>query len=319
MTKILVVGATGQIGSELTPALRQKFGGDNVIALGHKSRPTKEVEDGGPYEIANATDKKSLQKVTRKHDVSIVYHLASLLSAKGENNPHQAWNVNIHSLKNVLDLAVEQKMKKVFWPSSIAVFGPTTPRKNTPQQTILEPTTMYGVTKVAGEGLCNYYHHKFGLDVRSVRYPGIVSYKTPPGGGTTDYAVAIFYEGLEKKKYTCFVSPETTLPMMYMEDAVKAAIDLMDANPSKLSVRTSYNVTAMSFTAKKLEKEIEKHIPGIEVDYKPDSRQKIANSWPQSIDDSIAQKDWNWKPSFNLPKMTEVMIQKLKEKLKVGL
>lgn len=314
MTKILVIGATGQIGSEITPALRAHFGDNCVVALGHKSKPSKEVKDGGPYEVADATNKEELQRVVGKHDISTIYHLASILSAKGEDDPQKTWKVNMTSLKNVLDIAVEKNMQKVFWPSSIAVFGDTTPKKNTPQQTILEPTTMYGVTKLAGEALCHYYHQKFDVDVRSVRYPGIISHKTLPGGGTTDYATAMFVEGLKTGSYTCFVSPETILPMMYMEDAVNAALTLMNADPDKLSIRTSYNVAAMSFTAKELEQEITKHIPQLKVEYTPDARQGIADSWPHSIDDAPARKDWGWKPAFTLPLMTEAMIEELRKK-----
>jgi len=316
MTKILVTGSTGQIGSELVPALREKFGNDNVVALVHKKKPSDELKNG-PFELADASDKESLKKIIENHHINQIYHLASILSVVGENKPDLAWKVNLNSLKNILDLAVEFKMEKVFWPSSIAAFGPTTPKNNTPQKTILEPTTMYGVTKVAGENLCNYYFLRYGLDIRSLRYPGIISYKTEPGGGTTDYAVAIFYEALKNKKYTCFVSQETVLPLMYMDDCVKATIDIMEADKEKIKERSSYNLTSLSFSVKELAEEIKKHIPEFKCTYEPDERQAIADSWPKVIDDSAARKDWGWSHDFNLKKLTEVMLKELKKKLMV--
>lgn len=308
--KILVTGAFGQIGTELVPALQQKFGKDNVIAVGHHNIPSN---FDGIVEKAELPNKDNLKELVEKYDVGTVYHLVSLLSAKGEVDPSFTWHLNMTSLKDVLDLAVEKKYK-VFWPSSIAAFGPTTPREHTPQRTVLEPTTMYGVTKVAGELLGQYYFNKFGVDIRSVRYPGIISWKQEPGGGTTDYAVAIFYEALKSGNYECFVSKETILPMMYMDDAVNATIQLMDADPSSLTVRTSYNLAAISFSAEELATEINKHLK-VNVTYKPDQRQQIADSWPDSIDDSQARSDWGWKHEFDLAKMTEVMLAELKKKL----
>lgn len=310
MRKILVTGAFGQIGSELVPALMAKYGQENVIAVGHHSVP-KDYE-GIVETVADITDKSALEQLIKKHNIGIVYHLVSLLSAKGEVDPTLTWHINMDGLKHVLDLAVAYKLQ-VFWPSSIAAFGPTTPRDNTPQQTVLEPTTMYGVTKVAGENLCHYYYQKYGVDVRSVRYPGIISWKAEPGGGTTDYAVAIFYEGLKTGRYTCFVGPETVLPMMYMDDAVKATMQLMEADPAKLTVRTSYNLAAISFSAVELAIEINKLLP-VTVTYQPDHRQKIADSWPKSIDDSVARADWGWSHAFDLQQMTAEMLKQLRHK-----
>jgi len=312
MKKILVTGAFGQIGSELVPALQKRYGKNNVVAVGHKHIP-KDFD--GIVESVEITDSKSVTKLFKKHNIGTIYHMVSLLSAKGEIDPTLTWNINMGGLKTVLDYAAEYKLK-VFWPSSIAAFGPTTPRVRTPQRTVLEPTTMYGVTKVAGEHLCHYYFRKYGVDVRSLRYPGLISWKTPPGGGTTDFAVAIFYDGLQKGSYECFVRPDTKLPMMYMDDGVEATIRLMDADPSKLTVRTSYNLAAISFTAAELAREINKHVP-VKVTYKPDHRQKIADSWPQSIDDSVARKDWQWKHAYDLSKMTKVMIQELQKKFAI--
>jgi nucleoside-diphosphate-sugar epimerase len=311
MKKILVTGATGQIGSELTIELRKKHGEDNVVAAGHRRRPGEKLLTSGPFEYVDTDDKELIEKVVKNYDIDTIYHLAAVLSAKGEENPQLAWRVNMDGLYNVLEVARECNLVRVFWPSSIAVFSPDAPRVNTPQNTILIPATMYGVTKVAGELLCNYYFIRFGLDVRSVRYPGIISSETPPGGGTTDYAVEIFYEAVKKKRYTCFVREDTVLPMMYMPDCIRAATDLMEADPSEIKCRTSYNVGAISFSAGELAAEIRKHVPDFKCDYKPDSRQKIADSWPMSIDDSVARREWGWKPTYDLVSMTRDMVEKL--------
>lgn len=312
--KIMITGAMGQIGSELIPALRKKFGNENVIAVGHRTQPSQEFKNAGPFEVADAQDKEALRKIIEKYNINTIYHLVGILSAVGEAKPDLAWNVNMLGLKNILELSVEYKINRLFWPSSIAAFGPTTPLENTPQQTILEPTTIYGVTKVAGELLCQYYHIKYGLDVRSLRYPGVISWKTPPGGGTTDYAVAIYYDALEKQSYECFVGEDTVLPMMYMDDAVRATMELMEANPEKITVRTSYNLTALSFSAKELADNVKKYIENFKCTFKPDDRQKIADSWPSTIDDSQAKKDWGWKPKFDLDKISIEMIKNLKNK-----
>jgi nucleoside-diphosphate-sugar epimerase len=310
MPKILVTGAFGQIGSELVPALQKKFGSENIIVMDLKPAPSDFV---GTALLGTVENKELLEKTILENKIDTVYHLVSILSARGEQDPSLTWRVNMGGLINVLDLAVKYKLK-VFWPSSIAAFGPTTPRDLTPQRTVLEPTTMYGITKAAGENLCHYYYLKYGVDVRSLRYPGIISWKAEPGGGTTDYAVAIFYEALKKNPYTCFVHKDTILPMMYMDDAVRATLEIMDAPQEKISIRTSYNLSAISFSAEELANEINKHLP-IAVTYSPDHRQRIADSWPRSIDDSAARADWGWNHEFDLPKMTVEMIEKLQKKL----
>jgi len=317
MRKILVTGATGQIGSELTIELRKRYNGNNVVAAGHSRKPSETLAKSGPFEFIDVTKKESIETIVKKYDIDTIYHLAAILSAVGELNPQLAWKLNMESLYHILEIAKEGKTK-VFWPSSIAVFGPSAPRVKTPQETVLIPGTMYGVTKVAGELLCNYYFNRFGLDVRSVRYPGIISSETLPGGGTTDYAVEIFYEAIKKKRYTCFVKEDTVLPMMYMADCIKASIDLMEADPSRIKCRTSYNVTGMSFSAGELAAEIRKYIPEFKCEYKPDYRQKIADSWPMSIDDSVARKEWGWKPTYNLSTMTKDMIEKLSKRFSEG-
>lgn len=309
MKNILVTGAFGQIGSELVPALQKKYGKDHVIALGHTHIP-KQFD--GIVEKADITDNKKLLNIIQKYNIDTIFHLVSLLSVKGEVDPMVTWDINMNGLIHILEAARIYKLK-IFWPSSIAAFGPTTPRKKTPQQTILEPTTMYGVTKVSGELLCQYYYQKYGVDVRSLRYPGLISWKTPPGGGTTDFAVAIFYDGLKTGHYKCFVRKDTMLPMMYMDDAIKATIQIMQKDPKQIKIRTSYNLAAISFTAEELAKELKKHIP-LTVTYKPDHRQKIADSWPQSINDSQARKDWDWKHEFTLSSMTKEMIKHLSKK-----
>lgn len=305
--KILVTGSSGQIGSELVPVLRQHYGTENVVAC-----DIKPLDEGsGPFELADATNRETLESIIRKHHIGSIYHLVSILSAAGEKNPSLAWSVNIESLRNVLDLAVQHKMEKVFWPSSIAAFGPHTPRIHTHQLTVMDPNTMYGITKVTGELLCNYYFVKYGLDVRCLRYPGIISWKTPPGGGTTDYAVAIFHGALREGRYQCFVSADTVIPMMYMPDAIRAAIEFMAAPRSRLHTHLGYNLAAMSFSAGELAEEVKRHLPKFVCTYKPDARQKIADSWPKSIDDRSSRKDWGWKPEFNLHRTVENMLKNL--------
>lgn len=309
--KILVIGASGQIGVELTLALRKIYGNNNVVAS--DLREENELLKGtGPYVSIDVMNKEMLHVQVIRQNITQIYLLAAILSATGEKNPNLAWNLNMQGLLNVLDIAREENLKKVYWPSSIAVFGPTSPKQNCPQQTVIEPITVYGISKYAGEFWCNYYHQRFGLDVRSLRYPGLISYKSAPGGGTTDYAVEIFYEALAEKKYQCFLQEDTYLPMMYMDDAINATIDLMEAPAEKISIRTSYNVAGVSFSPKEIAAEITKHIPDFTISYKPDSRQNIANSWPQSIDDSVANKDWGWQPSYNLQRLTKDMLDNLK-------
>lgn len=314
MKKILVTGSTGQIGSELTLELRRKYGGENVVAVGHKRKPNEMLLRSGPFVQVDLSNEKNIEEAVKNHDIDTIYHLAAVLSATGEENPQAAWSINMGSLYNVLEIARKLDLLRVFWPSSIAAFGPTAPRVNTPQETVLLPTTIYGVSKVAGELLCNYYFSKYGVDVRGLRYPGIISSEVLPGGGTTDYAVAIFYEAIKNKHYTCFVKEDTVLPMMYMLDCVKATIDLMEVDPVKVKRHDSYNVAGMSFSAGELATEIKKYIPQFKCDYKPDFRQKIADSWPMSIDDSAARKDWGWKSTYDLTAMTKDMIEKLSKR-----
>jgi nucleoside-diphosphate-sugar epimerase len=309
--KILVIGASGQIGVELTLALRKLYGNANVIAS--DLREENELLKGtGPYVSLDVMNKEMLHVQVIRQNVTQIYLLAAILSATGEKNPGLAWNLNMQGLLNVLDIAREETIRKVYWPSSIAVFGPTSPKQNCPQQTIIEPTTVYGISKYAGEFWCNYYHHRFGVDVRSLRYPGLISYKSAPGGGTTDYAVEIFHEALEEKRYSCFLKENTYLPMMYMPDALRATIELMEAPAEKISIRTSYNISSMSFSPKEISAEIKKYIPEFNISYQSDYRQAIAESWPQSIDDSVARSDWGWKHEYDLPKMTKDMIENLK-------
>jgi nucleoside-diphosphate-sugar epimerase len=308
--KILVIGASGQIGVELTLALRKIYGNANVIASDLREQNPL-LEGTGPYVSLDVMNKEMLHVQVIRQNVTQIYLLAAILSATGEKNPGLAWNLNMQGLLNVLDIAREEKLHKVYWPSSIAVFGPTSPKRNCPQQTIIEPITVYGISKYAGEFWCNYFHQRFGVDVRSLRYPGLISYKSAPGGGTTDYAVEIFHEALEEKKYTSFLNDDTYLPMMYMPDAIRATIELMEAPAEKISIRTSYNVAAMSFSPAEIAAEIKKHIPEFQMKYAADYRQAIATSWPQSIDDSIARKDWGWEPEFDLPRMTKDMLENL--------
>jgi len=316
--KIMVTGSVGQIGSELTMELRKKYGNDNVVACGRKTKPSETLLNSGPFEYIDILQRKTVEKIVKKYDIDTIYNMAAILSAVGEEKPLLCWDVNINGMYNILEIAREHEMTRVFVPSSIAAFGPETPRKNTPQETVLKPKTMYGVTKVAGELLGDYYFKRFNLDVRGVRYPGIISSETLPGGGTTDYAVAIFYEAIKNKKYTCFVKEETTLPMMYMPDCIKGTINLMEADISKLKHHCDFNMASMSFSAGELAAEIKKHIPEFEVEYKPDFRQAIADSWPQSIDDTAARKEWGWKPSYNLSSMTKDMLEKLQKRYDEG-
>ena len=314
MRKVLVIGAAGQIGSELIPTLREKYGNDNVIATGRKTPLPKIIQDTGPVIYLDALEVDALKKVIYEYKINTIFLMASLLSATGEKMPQTAWDININGLLNVLEIGRKYNIERIIWPSSIAAFGPTTPRDNTPNDTILQPTTMYGITKVAGELLAEYYYKKYGLDTRSMRLPGIISSETLPGGGTTDYAVEIFYEAIKNKQYTCFLKEDTILPMMYMPDCLKCMIDLLEADSSKLKRRV-YNVTGMSFSAGEIAVEIKKHIPEFKIDYKPDFRQEIADSWPKSIDDSLAREDWNWNPSYDLASMTKDMIDVLSKRL----
>ena len=312
--KILVIGASGQIGVELTLALRKQYGNSNVVASDLREENPL-LHGTGPYVSLDVMNKEMLHVQVIRQNITQVYLLAAILSATGEKNPNLAWHLNMQGLLNVLDIAREEKLHKVYWPSSIAVFGPTSPRINCPQKTVIEPITVYGISKYAGEFWCNYYHQRYGVDVRSLRYPGLISYKSAPGGGTTDYAVEIYLEALESKKYNCFLSEDTYLPMMYMPDAIRATLELMNAPAEKISVRTSYNVAGMSFSPKEIAASLQKYIPNFTIQYKPDSRQSIADSWPQSIDDSIANSDWGWKPQYDLDKMTIDMLENLGTKI----
>ena len=310
----LILGACGQIGTELTLTLREKYGNDAVVATDIKEPAFAELKSG-PFEILDASDGGGLREICEKHNVGTVYHLVAMLSATGEKFPMKAWDLNMQSLLHALELAKEKVIDKIFWPSSIAVFGPTTPKKNTPQQTIMEPSTVYGISKLAGERWCEYYYNKYGVDVRSIRYPGLISWKSQPGGGTTDYAVEIYYKALEEGKYTSFLSEHRALPMMYMEDAIRATIELTEAPADKVKVRSSYNLAGISFDPATIGASIKKVMPDFELDFAPDFREEIAASWPESIDDSAAQADWNWTPEYNLDTMTEAMLSNLKAKL----
>jgi nucleoside-diphosphate-sugar epimerase len=310
---VLVIGACGQLGSELTLELRNMYGGSNVVAADISAPKQADLRDSGPFEKVDVLDTKVLAELASKYKFKQIYHLAAVLSATGEKNPKFAWKLNMEGLFNVLDLSLEHKVEKVYWPSSIAVFGPNTPRQNTPQHTIMDPNTVYGVSKQAGERWCEYYFEKYGLDVRSLRYPGLIGYKALPGGGTTDYAVDIYHKALEGETYECFLSENTYLPMMYMPDALKSTLDLMHAPAEQVKVRSSYNLSAMSFSPDEIAASIRKFIPDFKITYKPDYRQQIADSWPQSIDDSAAQQDWGWKPSYDLDAMTEDMLLNLKK------
>ena len=311
--KVLVIGSGGQIGTELVEGLRKLYGENNVIASDIKDATADDREKLGLYEVLNVLNAKRLHEIVEKHNVKQVYLLAALLSATAEKNPAFAWDLNMNGLFNVLDMAKEKIIKKVYWPSSIAVFGPTTPKQNTPQYTVMEPSTVYGISKQAGERWCEYYFMKHNVDVRSLRYPGLIGWKTAPGGGTTDYAVHIFHEALKHGKYECFLSENTTLPMMYMPDAIKATIDIMEAPAEKIKIRSSYNLAGVSFSPRQIAKAIQNHIPSFTISYKPDFRQSIADSWPQSIDDCKALSDWGWKPDYDINKMVNDMILNLKK------
>ncbi len=310
--KILIIGACGQIGTELTMKLREKYGVENVIAADIR-KLNNDVVNSGPFEVVNALDYNQVQHIIEDYEIEEVYLMAALLSATAEKNPAFAWDLNMNSLFHVLNLAKAGKIKKIFWPSSIAVFGPTTPHQNTPQYTVMEPSTVYGISKQAGERWCEYYFNIFGVDVRSVRYPGLISWSTPAGGGTTDYAVDIYHKAIDEGSYECFLSEDTRMPMMYMDDAIAATIQIMEAPAENIKIRSSYNLAAINFTPKEVAAEIKKHIPDLEVTYKPDFRQKIADSWPESIDDKQAREDWGWKHKFDLKSMTDDMLSHLKE------
>ncbi len=308
--KVLIIGAGGQIGVELALALRNVYGTDNVIASDIKEAHPM-LKDSGPYAVLNAMDAPATLALIKKEGITQVYLLAALLSATGEKDPKRAWDINMQSLLQLLDLGVQEKLSKIYWPSSIAVFGPTTPHNSTPQQTVIEPRTVYGISKYAGELWCQYYNQRWGLDVRSLRYPGLISWKSAPGGGTTDYAVEIYHEALKNKKYTCFLSEDTYLPMMYMDDAIRGTIELMEAPVEQMKTRMAYNLSAMSFSPKEIAAAIQKHIPEFTIDYAPDFRQQIADGWPKNIDDATAREHWNWKPEFDLDKMTADMLKNL--------
>jgi len=310
--KILVIGACGQIGVELTLELRKIYGGANVVASDLRAENDL-LKGTGPYVSLDVMNKEMLHVQVIRQNITQIYLLAAILSATGEKNPHLAWSLNMQSLINVLEIAKDENVRKVYWPSSIAVFGPTSPKIKCPQQTIIEPTTVYGISKYAGEFWCNYFNNRYQIDVRSLRYPGLISYKSEPGGGTTDYAVEIFHDAIEEHHYTCFLKENTYLPMMYMPDAIRATIELMESDADKISVRTSYNISGMSFSPKEIGAEIKKYLPDFTISYEPDYRQQIAESWPQSIDDSVATGDWGWKPKYDLAAMTSDMIKNLEE------
>ncbi len=314
MAKTLIVGACGQIGSELTATLRQKHGKDTIIASDIREG-SAELMASGPFEVLDATNFAQLQDVVMHYDIDTVYMMAAMLSGTAEKFPMKAWELNMNSLFNVLNLAKEQKIKHLFWPSSIAVFGPTTPKLDTPQQTIMEPSTVYGISKQTGERWCEYYYKRYGVDVRSIRYPGLISYKTPPGGGTTDYAIEIFHSAVKGEVYTSFLNEDTALPMMYMDDAIKATIELMEADGDKINVRSSYNLGGISFTPRELSEAIKLKVSEFKINYKPDFRQAIADSWPSSIDDSVAQKDWNWEHKYDLKTLVDVMLKGVEESI----
>ncbi len=315
MDNILVIGAAGQIGSELVIELRKRYGSEHVFATDIKQAP-RDILEGGPFQVLDVMDDKQLIHFIIRNKINQIYHLAAVLSGNAEKLPTQAWKINMDSLMNILEVAkMVEEVKKVFWPSSIAVFGPTTPRENTPQITVMEPVTVYGISKLAGERWCDYYFEKYGVDVRSLRYPGLISYKTEAGGGTTDYAVEIYYEAIRNGKYECFLSGETALPMLFMPDAIQATIQLMEADRSKLSIHSSYNLGGMSLTPVQMHKEIVKQVPGFKIGYKPDFRQAIADTWPHSVDDTIARMDWGFKQTYDLERMSGIMLKEIENKL----
>jgi nucleoside-diphosphate-sugar epimerase len=317
VSKIIITGGTGQIGSELAPELRRLYGSDNVLVMGHSRKPSGDLMDSGPYETADIRDRKRLQELVEEYDIGTIYHLAAVLSGVGERDPQFAWDLNLNGLINVLEIAWERDIK-VFWPSSIAVFGNNYPHVNTPQDTVLQPTTMYGVTKVSGEMLCDYYHRRYGVDVRSVRFPGIISAETPPGGGTTDYAVAIFYEAVRNNRYTCFVNERTAIPMMYMPDCMNAIVGIMRAPGERLSTRMAYNLNGISFSVAELARAVERRSPGFMIEYRPDFRQAIADSWPDALDDSRATEDWGWKVEWDLDRLADDMFSRLRKRKELG-
>ena len=312
MGKILVIGAGGQLGTELTKALAEKYGNENIIATDFQDAVKEKFNYCG-FETLNVMDKAALASIVETHSVTQIYHLAAILSAAGEKNPLHAWDLNMGGLLNVLEIAKNHTIEKVFWPSSIAVFGPNTIQEQTPQQTFKDPNTVYGISKLAGEHWCEYYYNTYGVDVRSIRYPGLIGYKSLPGGGTTDYAVDIYHKAALSEKFTCFLDKDTNLPMMYMDDAIKATLQLMEADKESLSIRTSYNISGMSFSPKEIYESILAFYPNFEIEYQPDFRQQIADSWPNSIDDSVARKDWNWKPAYDLSSMTATIVKNLPE------
>jgi nucleoside-diphosphate-sugar epimerase len=321
MKKILVIGSSGQIGTELVEGLRARFGNENVVASDIKEPQVSPSSEGGakqtrPFAMVDAMDRRGIERVIDKHGINEVYLLAALLSATAEKDPAFAWKLNMESLFIILELAREGRLQRVYWPSSIAVFGPTTPKVSTPQHTIAEPSTVYGISKQAGEQWCAYYHRRYGVDVRSIRYPGLIGWKSAPGGGTTDYAVHIFHEAIKHGRYTSFLGKDTTLPMMYMPDAIRATIELMEAPAESVKERTSYNLAGFSFNPAEIAAEVKRHVPGFEMAYAPDLRQAIADSWPRSIDDSAARADWGWEPRYDLRAMVDDMMLNLKQKVK---
>lgn len=313
LVKVLIIGAGGQIGTELTETLRKRYGGENVIATDIRENP--KLSATGTFELLDVLDRERVFHLVQSHGITHIFHLAALLSATGEERPELAWRLNMEGLINVLDAVRDLKVRKLFWPSSIAVFGPTTPRVNTPQDTVMDPNTVYGISKLAGERWCAYYHKRWGVDVRSLRYPGLIGYKSLPGGGTTDYAVDIFHKALKDGRFTCFLKPDAALPMMYMPDAIRATLEIMEAPIESIKIRSSYNIAGISFSPAEIAAEIQRTLPNFTIDYEPDFRQQIAESWPASIDDSAAQADWNWKLDYDLSAMCKDMLKQISKQL----